>query len=106
MDLELQQTPGGLRISGEMTVYSAAALKPALLHELAVERGALELDLSQVGEFDTAGLQLLLLLSRECESAHRKLRIVGCSDVVRAALQLCCKESLLDTTAGAGTEAS
>jgi anti-sigma B factor antagonist len=89
MELEIEQTPGGLRVGGEMTVYSAAALKPVLLQELQIEREVLELDLSLVQEFDTAGLQLLLMLQRQAATAARQFRIVGCSDVVRAALDLC-----------------
>jgi anti-sigma B factor antagonist len=68
-----------------MTVYCASELKPALLLEAAAGHNSLELDLSQVQEFDTAGLQLLLLLNREM---HGRLRIVACSPGVRATLEL------------------
>lgn len=95
MELEIQQTTAGVRVRGEMTIYSAVTLKAALLGELAVRRAALELDLAEVVEFDTAGLQLVVLLERECSSAQQILRIVACSDVVRAGLQLCCKDSLI-----------
>jgi hypothetical protein len=47
MELEIEQTTGGLRVSGEMTVYSASALKPVLLQGLQIEREALELDLQR-----------------------------------------------------------
>jgi anti-sigma B factor antagonist len=102
MELEIEQTPGGLRVSGEMTVYSASALKTALLLELPIEREALELDLSLVGEFDTAGLQLLLVLQRQTAAAARNFRIVGCSDVVRAALDLCKQAHLVGNSAAPG----
>ena len=69
-----------------MTVYCASELKPALLAEAAAGYNSLELDLSQVQEFDTAGLQLLLMLNRELQG---RLRIVACSPGVRAALTLC-----------------
>jgi anti-sigma B factor antagonist len=102
MELEIEQTAVGLRVSGEMTVYSASALKPVLLLELQIEREALELDLSYVREFDTAGLQLLLMLQRHAAATARKVRIVGCSHVVRAALDLCHQAHFVADSAGAG----
>jgi anti-sigma B factor antagonist len=96
MELEIEPTPGGLRVSGEMTVYSASELKPVLLQGLQIEREALELDLSLVQEFDTAGLQLLLVLKRQAAIAARKVRIVGCSHAVRAALDLCHQAHLVE----------
>jgi anti-sigma B factor antagonist len=99
MELEIEQTPGGLRVSGEMTVYSASALKPVLLLELQTERETLELDLSLVREFDTAGLQLLFMLQRQAVIVARKFRIIGCSDVVRAALDLCHQAQLVGDSA-------
>jgi anti-sigma B factor antagonist len=96
MELEIEPTAGGLRVSGEMTVHSAAALKPVLLQGLQIEREALELDLTLVQEFDTAGLQLLLMLQREAAIAARKVRIVGCSHAVRTALDLCHQTHLVD----------
>jgi anti-sigma B factor antagonist len=98
MELEIEPTPAGLRVSGEMTVYSAAALKPALLQGLLIEREVLELDLSLVQEFDTAGLQLLLMLHRQAAIAARKVRIVACSHAVRAALDLCHQTHLVDAS--------
>jgi anti-sigma B factor antagonist len=102
MELEIEQTAGGLRISGEMTVYSASTLKPALLLELLIERETLELDLSEVREFDTAGLQLLLMLQRQAATTARKVHVVGCSHVVRAALDLCHQAHFITDSAVAG----
>jgi anti-anti-sigma regulatory factor len=80
-----------------MTVYCAAELKPALLAEVAAGYPSLELDLSQVQEFDTAGLQLVLLLNREM---HGRLEVVACSPHVQAALALCHASHLIvDKTA-------
>jgi anti-sigma B factor antagonist len=72
-------------VSGDMTVYCAAELKPALLAEAAAGYSSLQLDLSQVQEFDTAGLQLILLLNREMQG---RLKVVACSPNVQAALAL------------------
>ena len=50
-----------LQIVGDMTIYTAADLQQQLFDALAT--GAeLEIDLSQVSELDTAGVQQLLLV--------------------------------------------
>lgn len=53
-------TPEALRVEGEMTIFCAEALKPLVLAEPAPAA----LDLSEVTEIDTAGVQLLLLAQR------------------------------------------
>lgn len=66
-------------ISENMTIYNAAAQKQMLLDALA-DCDELDIDLSQVGEMDTAGFQILLLTKRTalkadktvCLSAHSK----------------------------------
>jgi anti-sigma B factor antagonist len=53
-----------LRLEGELTIYHAAEARDLFQKELA--KGApLELDLSGLGECDTAGAQVLLWLKRE-----------------------------------------
>jgi anti-sigma B factor antagonist len=64
-----------LRIEGEMTIYTAVEHKAALLDRLNA-CDELELDLSAVGELDSAGLQLLLVLKREADAQGRMLRLV------------------------------
>jgi anti-sigma B factor antagonist len=60
MSAQVSSTNGCIHVEGEMTIFTAAELKPVL-----VERGALTaIDLSQVTEFDTAGLQILLAILR------------------------------------------
>jgi len=87
MEFELEAVAGGaLRIAGNMTVYSAGDLKTALLAQTMVGQSVLDLDLSQVREFDTAGLQLLLMLKRRTQG---QMRIVSCSHAVRGTLSLC-----------------
>ena len=66
-------------VQGNMTIYEAAADKPALLGALA---GAteMEIDLSSVVEMDTAGLQLLILVKRESLRAGKPMRLTGHSE--------------------------
>lgn len=81
---------------GEMTIYCASALKSALLEALrAHPEVAFEIDLSEVTEFDTAGLQLLLMLNRSCTAASRAFRIAACSAAVRDGIDLCSQIELL-----------
>ena len=83
MEFHIESRSGTISVAGDMTVYCAPDLGKALLAEVAA--GNSSLDLAQVQEFDTAGLQLLLLLNRELLGG---LRIVACSPGVRATLEL------------------
>lgn len=76
-----------LRLSGELTIYQAEAAKRALLDALAAN-AALELDLSAVGEIDSTGIQLLLLLQREARAAGRTLAFGAQSEAVRELVAL------------------
>lgn len=71
----------------DMTIYHAAELKPLVLAEVR-EAARPELDLANVAELDSAGIQLLYLAQREARAAGRALRITGCSPVVREILEL------------------
>ena len=77
-----------LSIAEDLTIYHALEQKNTLLDALA---GAsdLELNLSQVKEMDTAGLQLLILLKREAQRAGKKVRIVAHSQAVSSVIDCC-----------------
>lgn len=71
-----------LMLDGPMTIYNAGEIKARLLS--GIESAAIiELDLSHVGEMDTAGFQLLVMAKRECQRLGRSLRIVAHSPAVR-----------------------
>ena len=76
-----------LEISGEMTIFTAAAQKAELLDFLQSGK-ELEINLGKVTELDTAGLQLLILAKREAAKSARTLRFVMHSKVVRDILEL------------------
>ncbi|MFC4159559.1 STAS domain-containing protein [Chitinimonas lacunae] len=73
-----------LRIDGPLTIYEANESKAHLLQELGLAR-EMEVDLAGVSEFDTAGVQLLLLLKRE---AARHGKAIGFHGHSRAVLQV------------------
>lgn len=62
------------KIDGDMNIYTSCELKDKLLQKLA-KCQTMELDLSQVMEFDTAGFQLLALLKREADRNETTLLI-------------------------------
>lgn len=71
-----------MRIEGEMTIYRAAELKPGLLDAVR-EHAAPALDLSAVTEFDSAGLQLLLVARQEAARLGKRLALSAASSAVR-----------------------
>lgn len=70
-----------LAVEGELTIYRAAELQPLLL-EAVRTHAAPALDLSAVTEFDSAGLQLLLVARREAARLGKALHIAGASPAV------------------------
>lgn len=85
------QAPGNrqrLSLTDNLTIYQAEALKAQLLQALAAA-SELELDLSQVGDMDTAGLQLLIMLKREAQQQGKQLSLQGHSPAVRSVIDFC-----------------
>ena len=77
-----------LCLTEDLTIYHALEQKNALLAALA-GTDDLELDLMHVGEIDTAGLQLLILLKKEAQRAGKTISIVAHSQSVRAVIDFC-----------------
>lgn len=75
------------KIAGEMTIYTAAELKPLLVDHVRNAESPI-LDLAGVTDFDTAGLQLLLLARREGEAMGRRVRFEGHSGAVQNCLDI------------------
>jgi len=71
-----------LILDGPMTIYNAGEIKAQLLTSLQAAN-ILEIDLSHVGEMDTAGFQLLVLAKRESQRLDHTLRIIAHSPAVR-----------------------
>lgn len=76
--------PSVLRIQGELTIFRAMELKAALL----AEPMPLEIDLSGVTEFDSAGVQLLLLAKKTALAQQHELRLVSHSPAVLEVFEL------------------
>ncbi len=71
-----------LAIAEDMTIYNAMAQKQLLIDALSTH-DLLELDLSAVGEIDTAGFQLLVLVKREAVRLGKTASIVAHSQCVQ-----------------------
>lgn len=84
----MPSTPFPLVLEGAVAIYAARELKERLLSAVRDNR-ELHLDLSQVTELDSAGLQVLYLAKREAARREHALRIVAHSDAVREVLDLC-----------------
>jgi len=78
------ETDKGLRrlqIEGDMNIYSASELKRTLLDHLGAAL-EIEVNLSRVGEMDTAGFQVLCLAKREAVKGGKVLRLTSHSPAV------------------------
>jgi anti-anti-sigma factor len=71
-----------LMLDGPMTIYNAGEIKAQLMGGLQTAN-ILELDLSHVGEMDTAGFQLLVMAKRESLRMGHTLKIIAHSPAVR-----------------------
>ena len=72
-------------IDGELTIYTASLWRDRLITEMA-GTDDLRLELAEVSEIDSAGLQLLLAVQRQAAGEGRQLQFGQCSSVVRALL--------------------
>ena len=89
MTTRIESITGGIRVTGEMTVYTAGQIKEPLLDAIAEGSADIQLDLSGVSELDTAGVQLLLLIHRAALVSGRNLQLGAESAIVRDVLTLC-----------------
>lgn len=90
MSTEIDEENGGRLVSvkGELTIYGVAEVKDRLWPLFALH-DELEVDLAAIDEFDTAGLQLLLMAKRHPQCNVRfvnhspaVLRLIELSNVV------------------------
>ena len=77
-----------LSLTEDLTIYHALEQKDILLDELALT-SELELDLTQVNDMDTAGLQLLILLKKEAQRTGKQVSIIAHSQAVRSIIDFC-----------------
>src|SRR5690242_9682128 len=89
MDVDQKLSMNELRVDGEMTIYRAAEVAQALFAAVRAEAGDVRLDMSDVSELDTAGLQLLLMARRLVAANGHRLDVAQPSECVAEVLTLC-----------------
>lgn len=72
----------------EITIATARDTQPQLVAALSAEMD-IEIDVSQVSEIDSAGLQLLIAAKHEAIAQHKTLRLVDHSQTVLDLLDRC-----------------
>jgi len=77
-----------IEIKGELSIYTVAALRQQLIDALGAAT-EVEVDLSEVGEMDSAGMQLMVAAKREAALRDKTLRFSGHSPAVFDVLELC-----------------
>lgn len=77
-----------VRIKGELSIFTAATLRQQLLDALDTQP-EVEVDLSEVSEMDSAGMQLMVAAKREAATRNKPLRFTGHSAAVFDVLELC-----------------
>lgn len=91
-----------MKIEGELTIYSAGeisnAIKSNLIEPLALAKD-IEMDLSQVSEMDSAGLQVLLMSKLTAIRHGAHLKFVNVSEPVQEVLALSNTHSFLEAAA-------
>lgn len=98
----MSPTANAFAIEGELSIYRAAELAQALQtwwHQ-ALACGAVALDLGQVSEMDSAGLQLILSAQRTALAQDLPFHITAASDAVTQVLELCALQALLPSSDG------
>lgn len=75
-------------IKGELSIFTAAALRQQLLDAFDSGR-EVEVDLSEVSEMDSAGMQLMVAAKREAAVRQQALRFTNHSPAVFDILELC-----------------
>ncbi|WP_428827370.1 lipid asymmetry maintenance protein MlaB [Azonexus sp. IMCC34842] len=79
-----------LAIAGEFTIFTASALKEQILQTIRqAEMTEVEIDLSNVTEIDSAGLQLMILAKIEALGRGKNIHFTRHSDPVLDLIDLC-----------------
>ncbi|KJU87373.1 sulfate transporter/antisigma-factor antagonist STAS [Candidatus Magnetobacterium bavaricum] len=87
VNMERNKTMHRLTVDGEMTIVNAVELKKVFVDSLE-GCSEVEVDLSRVSEFDSAGFQLLLALKLATQKQNKGFRVTAHSPSTTQALKL------------------
>lgn len=84
MNISSEKTESGtlLTLAGELNIYKVAECKQELFADIDSYQSPVTMDLSAIGEIDTAGVQLLLFAKKILGEANKELRIIKSNDQV------------------------
>lgn len=82
--VQLRNDECHIELSGDVTIYRAEALLQMLLPLLG--SGEVSIDLSQVTEIDSSGVQLLLIAKKQQQQKQQGLTLIGPSEPVRTVI--------------------
>lgn len=87
--LDINQTKQGANVSicTELTIYSAAQLKDELLTLLRASP-VVNVNLAQVNDIDTSGLQILIMLKNEAQILSHEVNFIEHSASVLSVIEL------------------
>lgn len=83
--------PSAFRIEGELSIYRAAELRQALqawAPGAALTHGCIALELGEVSDMDSAGLQLLLSAQRSAQEFDVPFQLLSASKAVADVLRI------------------
>lgn len=80
--------PQKIQPARSLTIFHAGPTKAWLLRQLEMQPEGMVLDLSEVEEIDTAGVQLLLLIKREAQARSCSVVFDSPSETVRDVFHL------------------
>jgi len=75
-------------LEGELTIYNVGAAKSMLLDDIQNTIEPIALDLSNVSDIDTAGIQLLLFTKKTFTENNKHLYLLKSNDYVDGALKI------------------
>lgn len=85
----MSETIPTLAICGELTIFTAREQKARLLAAIAAAPATIDIDLAEVTEIDTAGIQLMLFVKREAAAAGKRTHFIRHSNAVLDLIDLC-----------------
>lgn len=84
--IENDEHKTSLYIDGELTIYTAQEYRQSIIAGFDTNKN-LEVDLTEVEEIDTSGLQILSALSKELAENGNEMKIIAASNVANDAIQ-------------------
>ena len=84
--IENDEHKTSLYIDGELTIYTAQEYRQSIITGFDANKN-LEVDLTEVEEIDTSGLQILSAMSKELAENGNEMKIIAASNVANDAIQ-------------------